>query len=939
MVEEVRIRQREDKEKASKREAEICWKDKEPRRAEATRMEERKDVRRKEAAAREEARRVREETWKKEQEMRHREEEFRKREEELRRRERDIVAQKKADMLKEEEDSRKEAEKLQKRFDEEAGQLEERKKLEVNSGQAKIENGMPPMVKDARIRQGEDEAQRRKEEVAKGEAEIHQKDKKSRRAMAARNEVEVATWKEEEVKEVEEARRKKKAKRGLAAREKARRALEEAWKKEQEMRYREEELRKREEKLRRHEREIAAPKEVDMLKEEDLQKEAEKLQKHFDEEAGQLKERNQFEANSHYEQQQEFRHQREEFKRREQEILERKRQDGGASYVSSMASPTRPHLPSPVASSTNGQTAHWSNASKSSRTASYKVTKQQFASTSEHHEREWATLADTNMKEQLLNQLLNQSTPEDPRASRKEEFETRLEEVIRREQVVEMREFETKQMKEEAMQTAEDIKRLKVEVITMGEELQRNEVDMKRREEDIRRNEEGARRKEEEVMLKTRYLEQQERDLKSRERATKAREGELELLLAKAQEAAVLFKLRSIFLDRTATQYKRLLKCVGADAQMLLDIFQSVRVVYSQRFQPLSYLEKLLDADGFPDRRQLIVAMQRLSAKTQLYPQRFLIDDPVYLIHDYPVDSGHFSDIYKADCQGSPTCLKVMRSHAASLVERMAKLNILVDASGRACLSDFGLSGVADDEIIKWATQSSAASKGGTLRWQAPELHDPDVDNIHNTKESDMFAWASTTYEAGPVRRPMRNTSIDLDVLQVFTGHPPFFEISSEYKVRVKIQRGDLPTRPPAADASWTKRGLTEGLWELLTSCWKREPSERPDISAVKSRLDAEKPAEDPRPAGQRGPGFAMRFRNALEASVQERRPSLEDLDVVLSRVMDDSRESDASKDGVEEAMHVWCENQLNKLRCYKYTHQTLQAVKGAEQPDRKRRV
>ncbi|KAG6908997.1 hypothetical protein DXG01_002383 [Tephrocybe rancida] len=115
------------------------------------------------------------------------------------------------------------------------------------------------------------------------------------------------------------------------------------------------------------------------------------------------------------------------------------------------------------------------------------------------------------------------------------------------------------------------------------------------------------------------------------------------------------------------------------------------------------------------------------------------------------------------------------------------------------------------------------------------------------------------------------------------------------------------PTRPPAADASWIERGLTEGLWELLKDCWRTdsEPSKRPDISTVKGRLDADKPAEDPRPAGQWGSRLAMRFRNTLEASVQVRRPSLEDLDAVLSRVMDDSLDSESLNYGVEEAMLV----------------------------------
>ncbi|KAG6909004.1 hypothetical protein DXG01_002390 [Tephrocybe rancida] len=467
-------------------------------------------------------------------------------------------------------------------------------------------------------------------------------------------------------------------------------------------------------------------------------------------------------------------------------------------------------------------------------------------------------------------------------------------------------------------------------------QMVRREEVMVKREEEVKRKGEVIRRREEEILKKARELQQKEGELQLREQATTSREAELELLTVKTRESATLLKLRYIFVDVTARHYRRLLTCVGSDAQTILDTFQS-----------------LLDTNGFSDRGQLVVAMRRLSVKTHLYPQRYMIDGPVQLIHDYPVDSGKFADIYKADFQGNPTCLKVVRAHSASLVQHMAKvyareailwgqlshpnllpfyglhtfrtqiafvapwaengnlsnylaqepnanrvllcadvvagveylhangvvhgdlkaLNILVDRSGRACLSDFGLSGVADNEIRKWSTQSSATSKGGTARWQAPELHDPDIEYIHNTKESDIFAWASTLYEAS--------------IPNLLRGIPIDFDAFKETKVTLMILRGDLPSRPAAEDKAWTRRGLTNGLWDLLTECWRTQPSERPDISAIKSRLDNEKPVEDPRPPGQWGLGLAMRFRNAQEASVPNKRPSLRDLDEILSRVMD----------------------------------------------------
>ena len=76
-------------------------------------------------------------------------------------------------------------------------------------------------------------------------------------------------------------------------------------------------------------------------------------------------------------------------------------------------------------------------------------------------------------------------------------------------------------------------------------------------------------------------------------------------------------------------------------------------------------------------------------------------------------------------------------------------MNVLVDPSGRACVADFGISAISDPQIVYWTSQSSANSKGGSVRWQAPELHNPEDDTkaAHNTKESDVYAWACLCYE------------------------------------------------------------------------------------------------------------------------------------------------------------------------------------------------
>lgn len=397
---------------------------------------------------------------------------------------------------------------------------------------------------------------------------------------------------------------------------------------------------------------------------------------------------------------------------------------------------------------------------------------------------------------------------------------------------------------------------------------------------------------------------------------------------------AILSKLNAIF-DNFA-QHKRLLSCVGPDAQTVLDVFQMI-----------------LDTRGLQDRRwrQLITAMRRISEKTSLYPRRFDLSGPVDILSDHPVASGSFADIYKAQSQGEDLCLKVIKAYKTSLVEHMAKVyareailwgqlshpnvlpfygiypfrsqisfvspwaehghlgdyleqnpdanrvllcsdaaagvaylhantivhgdlkaaNVLVDGSGRASLADFGLSNVTDPQIMHWATHSSVASKGGSIRWQAPELHVPEADDsvdekiIHNTGESDIFAWACLCYE-------------------IFTGHLPFFESTRESTVILRISRGDHPTRPAEATYPWLERGLTTSMWDLMEDCWKFNPRERPDISAVISRLKLEI-ADDKRPPGHWQRRSAMQFRNSHEAGLHQHRPSLEDLDAILLRV------------------------------------------------------
>ncbi|KAG6916779.1 hypothetical protein DXG01_005361 [Tephrocybe rancida] len=70
--------------------------------------------------------------------------------------------------------------------------------------------------------------------------------------------------------------------------------------------------------------------------------------------------------------------------------------------------------------------------------------------------------------------------------------------------------------------------------------------------------------------------------------------------------------------------------------------------------------------------------------------------------------------------------------------------NVLIDGTGRARLADFGISSVLDASIAAWTSQQTDVSRGGTLRWRAPEVLQA---KATNSKESDVYAWGCVAWE------------------------------------------------------------------------------------------------------------------------------------------------------------------------------------------------
>ena len=82
------------------------------------------------------------------------------------------------------------------------------------------------------------------------------------------------------------------------------------------------------------------------------------------------------------------------------------------------------------------------------------------------------------------------------------------------------------------------------------------------------------------------------------------------------------------------------------------------------------------------------------------------------------------------------------------------QVNVLVNRSGRACLADFGLANLVDENILCWSSiQTTEHHSSGTLRWQAPELIDPPADkSARATPASDIYSFACVCYEVSSIK-------------------------------------------------------------------------------------------------------------------------------------------------------------------------------------------
>ncbi|KAF9443484.1 kinase-like protein [Macrolepiota fuliginosa MF-IS2] len=148
--------------------------------------------------------------------------------------------------------------------------------------------------------------------------------------------------------------------------------------------------------------------------------------------------------------------------------------------------------------------------------------------------------------------------------------------------------------------------------------------------------------------------------------------------------------------------------------------------------------------------------------------------------------------------------------------------NVLVNASQRACLADFGLSTICTNNTLPFV-QTTNNNPGYTLRWAAPEI----LASSKQSKESDIWAFGSVCYEVLTRKMPYHECPVDTAVM---------FRILAEQPEQPEQH---LPTRPKA-NATPGIDQISEEMWTLMKQCWNKKAGDRPKCSDIKRSLESD---------------------------------------------------------------------------------------------------
>ncbi|KAJ7180706.1 hypothetical protein C8R46DRAFT_1070338 [Mycena filopes] len=126
---------------------------------------------------------------------------------------------------------------------------------------------------------------------------------------------------------------------------------------------------------------------------------------------------------------------------------------------------------------------------------------------------------------------------------------------------------------------------------------------------------------------------------------------------------------------------------------------------------------------------------------------------------------------------------------------------------------------------------------GGSVRWMGPELHYPQV---------------------------LRLGDLPADFCQrcLYTGKPPFSDISHDAAVMLRVMAKERPARPCDADG---QNLMSDAMWDIVQQCWSHDPSARPSMARVvecmqdvNDDLRADFPSADAQDTARGKPAFQV---------------------------------------------------------------------------------
>ncbi|KIJ08424.1 hypothetical protein PAXINDRAFT_18435 [Paxillus involutus ATCC 200175] len=136
--------------------------------------------------------------------------------------------------------------------------------------------------------------------------------------------------------------------------------------------------------------------------------------------------------------------------------------------------------------------------------------------------------------------------------------------------------------------------------------------------------------------------------------------------------------------------------------------------------------------------------------------------------------------------------------------------NVLIDGSGKACLSDFGLATIHHEFL---GTSFFMSSSFGNIRWAAPEVFQtPEGEG----NQSILCSTKTDVYSYGSL------------MLQVLSGKMPFFGFNT-CQVYGQVALGRRPPR----EIGWDGQPIPDVYWHFIERCWDKVPSKRPSSLEV----------------------------------------------------------------------------------------------------------